>query len=257
MLFLLFNMASFNIWSYWAIMAVSQAINYFRKYQDREFRLVQAQLQALRMQLNPHFLFNTLNAISELVYEAPETAERTITQLSDLLRLSLKSGQAQEITLREELDFLQKYTEIQQTLLQERLRLRWEVDPQTFDACVPNMILQPLVENSIRHGLATRAGGGEIAVSAERLDGGLHLSVVDDGIGLAREGAFGAGDENGAGKAQGVGLRNTRARLERLYGRRHSFELRETPGGGLTVRITIPFREDREERALEDTHADS
>lgn len=245
---LLLGLGATNIMVYWGILAVSQALNYFRKYQEREFRLAQAQLQALKMQLNPHFLFNTLNAISELVYEEPESADRTITQLSDLLRLSLRSGQAQEVRLKDELDFLQKYIEIQQTLLQERLTVELRVQPETLDACVPNMLLQPLVENAIRHGLAPRAGGGQIEISAHRENGMLRLGVRDTGLGLC---------ENWQAESMsGIGLANTRARLRYLYGEAHQFELTETPNGGLTVRMTIPFRESEAEIADEDTHAD-
>src|SRR5205085_10374133 len=220
---------------YWAILAVSQALTYFRKYQEREFRLAQAQLQVLRMQLHPHFLFNTLNAISELVYQAPERADRTITQLSDLLRLSLKSGQEQEVPHKEELDFLRKYVEIQQTLMQERLSVRWEIDPASFDALVPNMILQPLVENSIRHGIAARECGGQIKVSARRMDDMLNLEVCDDGVGSPADAQ--------PTPPGGVGLTNARARLVHLYGSRHRFDLRAASGSGLIVSIAIPFRE--------------
>jgi two-component system LytT family sensor kinase len=244
---LVLGLGATNVMMYWGILAVSQALNYFRKYQEREFRLAQAQLQALKMQLNPHFLFNTLNAISELVYEEPEAADRTITQLSDLLRLSLRSGQSAEVVLKDELDFLEKYIEIQQTLLQERLSVRIDVAAETLDARVPNMILQPLVENAIRHGIAPRAGGGHIEISAQRENGMLRLRVRDTGLGL------GAGWKD-SGK-DGIGLANTRARLRHLYGDAHRFELTETPNGGLTVQMTFPFNESAPpELEDEDTH---
>jgi sensor histidine kinase YesM len=244
---LLLGLGATDIMVYWGILAVSQALNYFRKYQAREFRLAQAQLQALKMQLNPHFLFNTLNAISELVYEEPEKADQTITQLSDLLRLSLRSGQAQEVRLKEELDFLQKYLEIQQTLLQERLVVSFQVEPESLDACVPNMILQPLVENAIRHGIAPRATGGRIEIHAQRENSMLRLSVRDTGLGLR--------ESEQRGSENGIGLANTRARLRYLYGESHQFELSETPEGGLTVSMTIPFRESTATDEDEDTHA--
>ena len=239
---------AFDVQVYWSLLAVSQALAYFRKYQEREFRLAQAQLQMLKMQLHPHFLFNTLNAISELVYESPKKAERTITQLSDLLRLSLKGGGGQEVTLKEELEFLRKYVEIQQTLLQERLAVRWEIEDETLDALVPNMLLQPLIENSIRHGIAGRARGGRVEVSARREDGMLRLEVCDDGVGFPAGGA--------RALRYGVGLSNARARLEHLYGGAHRFRLGEGRRGGAAVSIEIPFRE-CEGEAGEDTHADS
>lgn len=239
------TLGAFDIIFYWAILAVSHALIYFRKYQEREFRLVQAQLQALKVQLHPHFLFNTLNAISELIYAAPETAERTITQLSDLLRLSLKSGKEQEVAFKEELDFLQKYIEIHQTLMHERLTVRWDIDPDTYDALVPNLILQPLVENSIRHGIASRAQGGMIEIRAHHRDGTLNLEVYDDGIGLSPN------PESAA--RSGVGITNTRARLEYLYGDMHRFNLSPSAGGGLTVDIVIPFRETSRNKSVEDS----
>ncbi len=141
------------------ILAVVQAIIYYGEFQKREFRLQQAELQTLKTQLHPHFLFNTLNAISALIYSNPKMADRTLAQLSNLLRLSIKSGKTQEVSLKEELDFLRKYVEIQQTLLQERLQVQWNIDSEALDARLPNMILQPLVENSIRHGIAPKKGG--------------------------------------------------------------------------------------------------
>jgi LytS/YehU family sensor histidine kinase len=192
-------------------------------------------LNLLKMQLHPHFLFNTLNAISALVYESPRAADRTISQLSDLLRLSLNSGAAQEVSLKDELEFLRKYVQIQQTLLQERLEVRWDIEPAALDAFVPNMILQPIVENSIRHGIAPLENGGRIEVSAGRFDGSLRLSVCDNGIGLAP-------DERGP-RTEGVGLGNMRARLKHLYGGAHQLSLSEPRGGGLEVRLLIPYRE--------------
>ncbi|MFL6332494.1 MAG: sensor histidine kinase [Pyrinomonadaceae bacterium] len=219
---------------YAGILAFNQAANYSRKYRDREFRLQQAQLQVLRMQLHPHFLFNTLNAVAALIHENPRAADRVVTQLSDLLRLSLAGGQVQEVTLKEELDFLRKYVEIQRTLLQERLEVSFQIEPGALDASVPSMVLQPLVENSIRHGIASRARGGRVEVTAHREGGTLRLSVRDDGVGLAAAG------QNGG---SGLGLSNTRARLARLYGSEQSFELRAGKGGGAEVTLSIPFKE--------------
>lgn len=244
---MLVYLGAFDIIFYWTILAVSHALLYFRKYQEREFRLAQAQLQALKTQLHPHFLFNTLNAISELIYEAPATAEQTLTQLSHLLRLSLKTDQEQEIALREELDFLKNYIEIHQTLMQERLTVCWDIAPETYNALVPNLILQPLVENSIRHGIASRARGGMIEIRASHIDGTLNLEVCDDGVGLSSSAA--------STTQSGVGITNTRARLQYLYGDCYRFDLSAPPKGGLSVNVRIPFRE-RAEKDHADTYID-
>jgi len=220
---------------YWGIVAVSQAVNYFRKYQEREFRLAQAQLQALRMQLHPHFLFNTLNAIAELVYSDPKTADRSIVALSYLLRYSLESEKSQEVTLKKELDFLEKYVEIQRTLMRDRLHVRLSVDPEALDARVPNMLLQPLVENAIKHGVTPRAEGGEVSVEIARADGRLRVSVRDDGPGIDADVAR-------ASRGNGVGLANTRARLEQLYGQHQRFTVGNHPAGGAMVELVIPLR---------------
>jgi hypothetical protein len=249
---LLVGYGATNVMVYWGIVATSQALNYFNRYRDREKSLAQAQLQALKTQLNPHFLFNTLNAISELVYENAEEAERTIGKLSELLRLSLKTEQSQEIPLYKELEFLRMYLEIQQTLLQERLRVEWQIAPETYGACVPNMILQPLVENSIRHGIAPRRGGGTIKIEAARENGALRLLVEDDGLGMKNEIA----DANANGG--GIGLQNTMTRLKHLYGEAHEFELKKSSGGsGVCVNIKLPFRESQKNYDEQDTHFNS
>ncbi len=184
---LLVGLGATNIMVYWGIVAVSQALNYFRKYQERELRLSQAALQNLRTQLHPHFLFNTLNAIAELVHRDPALADRTIVRLSELLRFSLASHKEQEVTLKEEIDFLEKYVEIHKTLMRDRLNVRLNIDPETLDAAVPNMILQPLVENAIKHGISPRPEGGNIEVHARRLDGKLYVEITDDGLGMPEQ----------------------------------------------------------------------
>jgi LytS/YehU family sensor histidine kinase len=221
---------------------------YFRKYREREHNLTQAQLQALKTQLNPHFLFNTLNAISELVYENAEEAEQTISKLSELLRLSLKTEQAQEIALCDELEFLRMYVEIQQTLLQERLKVEWRIAPETTFACVPNMILQPLVENSIRHGIAPRRKGGMIKIETARQNGNLILSIEDDGLGVKDE----------TKSSGGIGLQNTRTRLRHLYGETHEFTLQNRPeASGVSIKIKLPFRENKKKYENENSYFDS
>jgi two-component system, LytTR family, sensor kinase len=231
---LLVGLGATNVMVYWGVVAVSQAVNYFRKYQERELRLAQAQLQALRMQLHPHFLFNTLNAIAELVHSDPKTADRSIVSLSDLLRYSLESEKSQEVTLKKELDFLEKYVEIQRTLMRDRLNVKMSVDPEALDARVPNMLLQPLVENAIKHGISPRPEGGNIEVYARRLDGKLYVEITDDGLGMPEQ----ADDD-------GLGLINTRERLKHLYGAGQAFTLSSFPGRGVTIRISLPFKEAR------------
>lgn len=218
-----------NVMIYWGVLAVGQAVEYFRRYQDREYRLVEAQLHALRAQLHPHFLFNTLNAIAELIYQDPPRAERTLTRLSDLLRLTLARSDEHHVTLGEELDFLRSYLDVQQILLQDRLRLAWDVNDDALQARVPTMILQPLVENAIRHGIGPRTGGGSLRIAAERDADALLLAVEDDGVGI------------GSAAIEGIGLANTRARLDHLYAGRHSFTVISNPGGGTVARVRIPF----------------
>ena len=229
----------FNLLIYWVMVAVSFAFDYYRKYRDHELRavelegrLAEAKLQALQMQLNPHFLFNTLHSISSLMHQDVEAADRMIMRLSDLLRAALESSDTQEVTLREEFAMLQRYLEIEQIRFGARLTVEMHIPPGTLDARLPNLILQPLVENAICHGIEPHAKPGRIAVRAQRADAMLSLEVSDNGTGLPK-------DEPAQ---EGVGLSNTRARLRSLYGQAHGFELRDAPGGGLLVRLLIPFR---------------
>jgi sensor histidine kinase YesM len=224
------------------VVGIKSAFSYYQKYRERELvtskleaRLATSRLQVLKMQLHPHFLFNTLNAISELIHKDPESAERMIGDLSDLLRLSFEKLEVQEISLRQELEFLRKYLEIEQMRFHDRLMVEMQISPETLDASVPNMILQPLVENAIKHGIAPRSAGGKIRIGALRNNGTLELSVSDNGIGVP------SGDlEN---LSEGVGLSNTRRRLRHLYGEGHKFDLANAEKSGLRVNLTIPFRE--------------
>jgi sensor histidine kinase YesM len=229
----------FNLLVYWVIVAVSQASEYYRKFRERELsalelekRLAQAKLQALQMQLNPHFLFNSLHSVSALMHQDVEAADRMLTQLADLLRTALANSEMQEVPLRQELDFLQRYLQIEQTRFGDRLAVTLEIAPETLDAFVPNLVLQPLVENAIRHGIEPHAKPGRIKLRAHRQDGLLALEVCDSGAGL----------RGGAPAAEGVGLSNTRARLRELYGAAHHLELQDGSDGGLRVRLSIPFR---------------
>ena len=232
--------ASFHaeVLTYWAVIGLSHALDYYRKYREREVRasqleaqLARAQLDALRMQLQPHFLFNTLNTISVLMAEDVALANRLLLRLSDLLRLSLRNTETHEVSLREELEFLRNYLEIEQTRFQDRLTVKFDVEEDAVEAQVPNLILQPLVENAIRHAVAPKASRSLVEISATRRNGEVQLQVRDDGPGINSD----------AAAANGIGLRNTQERLEKLYGSAHSFLLAPAQSGGLEVTITIPF----------------
>lgn len=217
---------------YATVLAVQQAYFYFRESQERAFRIQQAELEMLKTQLQPHFLFNALNAISALVHKSPKDADRTITQLSDLLRISLSNGKTQEVTLKVELEFLRAYLQIQQTLMKQRLEVKWSIDASALDALIPNMMLQPIAENSIKHGLAPLEEGGRLEVSVVRRNGTLILEMNDNGKGIGEKTPL-----------EGVGISNTRARLRHLYGDGHKLKFDAPASGGLSVKIEIPFRE--------------
>jgi sensor histidine kinase YesM len=237
-----FNNFDWEMMTYWAIVGLSHALRYHNEAQDRALRasqlethLVESQLQALQRQLQPHFLFNTLNTISALMHRDINAADDMIAKLSDLLRISLHNVGVQEVTLKQELDFLSKYLEIEQTRFRDRLTVVFDVQPDTLDALVPNLVLQPLVENSIKHGIGPRPTPGRIEIRSRRLGSMLELEVKDNGVGLS---AARLTDFN-----RGIGLGNTRSRLQHLYGSSHRFEFRQPPGGGLSVLIAIPLVE--------------
>jgi LytS/YehU family sensor histidine kinase len=226
-----------DVINYWLMVAFSYLFDHYRRSRDRELntaqletQLAQAQLQSLRLQLQPHFLFNTLNTISAMVYQNPRAADEMIARLSDLLRLSLRNSEAQEVTLQEELDFLKLYLEIMRARFEERLVVSIEVEPGQERALVPQLILQPLVENSIRHALDPASEALRISVRAKREDKSLLLEVGDNGPGI---------HQNNLGN--GIGLSNTRQRLHQLYGARQAMTLSNRAGGGLLVNIRIPF----------------
>ncbi len=230
-----------NVGFYWLVVLAHHGWHYYARYRERERRatelegqLAQARLQALRMQLNPHFLFNALNTIAALIHEQPEVADRTVTRLSELLRVSLDRGDDQEIPLGQELEFLERYLEIEQTRFGERLHVDLDVPAPLKDCLVPALVLQPIVENAIRHGIEEREAGGRIAIRAVARDDLLELSVADNGPGL----------ETGATafRREGIGLSNTRSRLRHLYGERQGLELSPAAGGGLVVRVHLPRR---------------
>ncbi len=225
--------------TYSAIIGLSYALDYRRESQARaikeatlETRLVEARLQTLQAELHPHFLFNTLHAISTLVHTSPDAADRMISRLSDLLRLTFDGTGAPAVSLQEELEFLQKYLEIEQIRFQDRLSVLYDVDSETLDAEVPRLILQPLVENAIKHGVSPRSGRGLIQISSRVRDNALWIEVRDNGVGI---------DVHARSRLHtGVGLSNTRARLECLYGTAHRLEFSEGTDG-LAVQMQIPL----------------
>jgi len=232
---------------YLVIASLGHVLFYVRRSQQRdrlalelEAHLAQARLQALRMQLHPHFLFNTLNALSTLIHTAPYVADDMIGNLSTLLRLSLDSAAEQEITLGRELDFLDSYLNIEQVRFGPRLRVEKEITSEARLALVPTLILQPLVENAIRHGIEPQITPGVVKISARRADDWLCLVIADTGVGLPIAGESTGGPAEGA-HAEGIGLSNTRARLQSLYPGRHRFALINAAGGGCEVRLEIPF----------------
>jgi two-component system, LytTR family, sensor kinase len=240
---MLLKTAFFELVVYVAVLVVDQAIAYQRRYREAalaqsqlEARLVEAQLDALKHQLHPHFLFNTINAITVLMRKGETTsAIRMLGGLSDLLRRSLTSLRVELVSLEEELDFIARYLDIETTRFPDRLRVTMEISPEARRASVPNMLLQPIVENAIEHGIAPRVDGGRITINASVHDDRLRIEIRDDGVGLSTEPSSRQGF--------GVGLSNVRKRLAQLYPDAHSFRLeRSEPSGAVSI-IEIPFDE--------------
>lgn len=226
-----------NVLTYAALVALAWAAETYAKYRDRELaasrlqtQLVSAELGALKMQLQPHFLFNTLNAIAALLKPKPEAAESMVLQLAEFLRLTLRSTGRVEVTLREELDFLERYLAIEKTRFGDRLSTHFRIRSDVLDARVPNLLLQPLVENAIRHGIARDANAGRLEVGATREGGRLLLRVADDGPGLGP-----------APVVEGIGLTNTRERLRHLFGDDFSLSYANVAGGGFAVALAFPL----------------
>jgi two-component system LytT family sensor kinase len=225
--------------TYWVIVLISHAFNYYNSSRKGELKaaqlrtqLAQSQLEALKMQLHPHFLFNTLHSISALLNKDVEAARSMIARLGDFLRLTLENGGSQEVTLQQEIEFLNGYLDIERIRFQDRLTTLVEVDPTVLDVRVPNLILQPLVENAMRHAIAN-SDRGRIEVLAGPSNGMLRIQVKDNGPGLQVVRAY-------ANRSKGVGLANTKARLDRLYGSAHRLEFENEPNGGLVVTMEIP-----------------
>jgi two-component system, LytTR family, sensor kinase len=230
----------FGLLSYGFILSWGYVHEYFTALREREVamtkletELAQAQLRVLKAQLQPHFLFNTLHAITVLIRHDPEAAGRMVVQLSDLLRMALLDSERPEVTLDQELRFLRLYLEIEQTRFRDRLEVRWDIAPALEDAAVPTLLLQPLVENALKHGVGTRAAGGRVVIAASTSDGMLTLRVADNGPGF-RNGEIYAG--------AGIGIPSTRGRLEALYGAAHRFDLERNHEGGTSVTVGIPYR---------------
>jgi two-component sensor histidine kinase len=225
---------------YWIVVSVAHALAFYRRAEERARRtleleagLSQAKLEALRLQLQPHFLFNTLNAVSTLVHRDPEAADEMIASLSQMLRVSLETRE-QEVPLRRELELLDCYLEIEQVRLGERLRVERDIDPGVLEARVPALVLQTLAENAVRHGLEPRNAPGLLALQASRSGDRLRIVVRDDGVGLK--------PADSRTERRGIGLANTEARLRELHGNAASLVLREPPEGGVVVEIELPYR---------------
>lgn len=231
---------SWDLFCYAAIAIAFYAVDYARRFREGETRtarleaaLAQAQLEALRMQLHPHFLFNTLNTIAALIREDPGGAEDMVTKLSDLLRLALEKSDVRRIPLREELDFVRKYLDIQRVRFGERLDARLEIAAETLDAEIPTFLLQPLIENAVRHGLNVEEGKCQVRVIARITGNVLRVEVHDSGPGLSRE--------TGRLAREGVGLSNIKARLRQEYGDRAALELGNGDAGGCVVTLELPM----------------
>jgi signal transduction histidine kinase len=233
------RLTDFQVVTYMAVLAAGVALEYFRRYRESLFaaerlrtEMVQAQLLALRSQLNPHFLFNALNAVISLMDRDVPAAQRMVARIGELLRLSLGADEA-EVPLSRELALVNQYLEIERIRFGDRLTFRVDVPPDLLERSVPNLMLQPLVENAIVHGVGPRPGPGSVTVEARRSGEQLVLRVVDDGLGIQHA---------GGGSGHGIGVRNTRARLEALYGDEASLQMRTVPSGGCVAEIRLPLQ---------------
>jgi sensor histidine kinase YesM len=225
---------------YWFILLMSHAFNYYNSYRKGELKasqlrtqLVQSQLEALKMQVQPHFLFNTLHSISALLSKDTEGARKMITRLGDFLRLTLENSGSMEVTLQQEIEFLNGYLEIERVRFQDRLTTDIKIDPTVLDVRVPNLILQPIVENAMRHAVVN-SRSGHVEIIASPRNGAVHIEVNDNGPGLQVDRTL------EMRRAKGLGLANTQARLVGLYGTAARFEMTNRSSGGLTVSIEIP-----------------
>ena len=226
--------------TYWVFVGAALGYSYYRRYLERdlqaarlETQLAEAKLRVLKMQLDPHFLFNTLNSISALMRKDIDAADSMLEGLSQLLRMSLAYEAQQEVSLREELEFLELYLSIQQTRFRDKLTIHTDIDPEALDALVPHMILQPAVENALQHSVSTMAADARIDIVVHGGEDSLLITISDNGPGFAP-------DALASGK--GLGLQNTRRRLEALYRDEFQFTTGNAPRGGAVVHMQLPFR---------------
>jgi len=222
-----------NLLTYWAIVGFTQAIDYFDRYREREQQLAQAELLLMKAQLQPHFLFNTLHAVSAMMREDVEAAELMLNRLSDLLRLMLDNIGSHEVALRQEIDFIVNYAAIEQVRYGDRLAIGIDADREVLDAAVPTMLLQPLVENAVRHGLRLTERRGIIDVTARRQGDEVVITVSDDGRGFCASSSV----------VERVGLTSTRIQLRELYGDAHRLSIVPRQPNGTCITIIIPFRD--------------
>jgi two-component system LytT family sensor kinase len=240
---LMLNWLNDIAWTFAPIVVVAYAISYYQKFRERgvrtaqlEVHLAKAHLQSLKSQLRPHFLFNTMHSISALMLTDVHAADKMMTRLSDLLRMSLEDGALQMTTLNRELEFIGGYLDIEKIRFEDRLNVHLDIAPETLDAEVPHLILQPLVENAVRHGIAKRSAAGELRIQSSRDNDHLWLRVRDNGPGFA--------ESSGSGSKSSLGVRATRERLQTLYGNDQNFSIRNLTEGGVEACVRIPFRVD-------------
>jgi LytS/YehU family sensor histidine kinase len=233
---------------FWSAFFLFRGIGYYQSYREKEriatqlqSQLIQAQMRALRMQLNPHFLFNTMNGISSLMRVDVAAADLMLEQLSRLLRITLHRGEAQFIPLSDEMEFIEMYLAMQDRRFAGRVRQQMNVDPRVHDAIVPTMILQPIVENAFAHGLSRLSSSGLLSIEARSEGASLRLSVTNSGVGL-KPLDRGNGNGNGNGKSSGVGLANVKDRLQMHYGENYTFSMVELEGKQVQVVMTLPLR---------------
>ncbi|HSS16314.1 MAG TPA: sensor histidine kinase [Candidatus Dormibacteraeota bacterium] len=225
-----FHFASVEIPIYLMIISAAHTLHFYRRAEMQSGQLARARLQALQMQIHPHFLFNTLNAIAGLIHKAPDKAEAVVQMLGDLLHFLLRANPESEIPLEREINFIEKYLAIMHVRFDNRVRYEFQIAPDTLAASVPALLLQPIVENAIKHGLEAKLEGGKVTIQAQRNMSFLHLRVFDTGVGIP----------NLENIVEGIGLTGTRARLQEFYGDAASLEI--FSDAGTTVLITIPFR---------------
>jgi two-component system, LytTR family, sensor kinase len=238
-----------HVLTYWVLVGLVHVTESYRRARERDVRaaklaaeLSRARLDALRMQLHPHFLFNTMHAIAGTIRDDPAAAEDMLAELADLLRHTVERPDVHEVPLRDELDFIRRYLGIQKARLGDRLHVDIDAADATLDTLVPALVLQPLVENAIEHGIATRLSGGRLEIAARQNDTALTLTVTDDGPGIESPAVESGIEPAAAGAGERLGLRNTRARLAHLYGDDASLVLRSRDGGGLEAIVRVPRR---------------